>query len=261
MSMGKTGVERIPRPQKHESRGRRLAVVKQLLLHSALLFVSSQTALMADTRPLSSGLAGCCKAARLGGGLPASEGRSRPLRSGVITPRPWLPPDLLRFIDALARRIEREERLRTMNGGVLGQTLVHAATAGGLRDVRFLLAAGADANSDDGLPLLIAAHHGHMAVMTALLDAGARKVEQALVNAVGAGQVPAAALLLVRGVNIHYRSDLALRHAACFGQLESVAFLLDNGADAHAVNDEALYLARRGDHAAVEALLLERAQA
>ena len=75
-------------------------------------------------RPLRSGLAGCCKTARLGGGMPASEGRSR---SGVITPRPWLPPDILRLIDAMARRLECEERLREMNGGVLGQTLLDAA--------------------------------------------------------------------------------------------------------------------------------------
>ena len=51
------------------------------------------------------------------------------------------------------------------------------------------------------------------------------------------GHVPAAELLLARGANIHYESDLALYYAAFGGQLEMVAFLLDNSADLHAGND------------------------
>ena len=86
---------------------------------------------MADRRLLSSGLAGCCKTARLGGGLPASEGDS-----DGLTPRSWLPPDILRLIDALARRLECEERLRAMNDGVLGRMLQDAARAGAWRAVQ-----------------------------------------------------------------------------------------------------------------------------
>jgi len=178
----------------------------------------------------------------------------------------------VRLIDALARRLEREEQLREMNSGVLERTLYDAARAGGLRDVRFLLAAGADVNCfklNDGYPLQAAARGGHVAVMTALLDAGARHVDGALRFAAAGGHVPAAALLLAHGVNIHYENDLALMHAAGRGRLEMVAFLLDNGADMHARNDGALRAARRGaarrgaarQHGHVVALLLQRAHA
>ena len=209
---------------------------------------------MDDARPLSSGLAGCCKTARLGGGLPASEGDS-----DGIAPRPWLPPDMLRLIDALARRLEREEWLRAMNGGLLGVTLWEAACAGGLRDVCFLLAAGADASYSEGSPLRGAAAGGHVAVMTALLDAGARGVDLALWDAAEAGLLPAAALLLARGANIHRNSNQALRYAARNGHLDMVVFLLDNGADLHAGNDAALREAQEHGSTAIVALLLERA--
>ena len=212
---------------------------------------------MDELPPLSSGLADCCKTARLGGGLlPASEGDS-----DSLTPRPWLPPDILRLIDALSRRLEREERLREMHGGVLGRTLWDAAAAGGLRDMRFLLAVGADANYDDGRPLNTAARNGHVAVMTVLLDAGLCNVDGALGFAAAGGHVPAAALLLARGANIHYLYDDALRCAARNGHLEMVAFLLDNGADLHAQHDCALRYAHTNGHTAVVALLHERAGA
>ena len=81
---------------------------------------------MDDRRSLSSGLAGCCKTARLGGGLPASEGGS-----DGLAPRPWLPPDMLRLIDALARRLEREERLREVAAVTWGgRWLTRLALAG-----------------------------------------------------------------------------------------------------------------------------------
>jgi len=74
--------------------------------------------------------------------------------------------------------------------------------------------------------------------------------------------VPAAALLLARGANIHDIHDIALRLAAAHGHLEMVAFLLDNGAsDAHAEHDGALRQARARGHRAVVALLLKRAAA
>ena len=212
---------------------------------------------MADTRPLSSGLAGCCKTARLGGGLPASEGGS-----DGLAPRPWLPPDILRLIDAQARRLEREERLRAMHGGVLSQTLMDAAQAGGLRDVRFLLAAGAVANYSYDYPLRSAATGGHVAVMTELLEAGAHDINSAFLCAAAGGHVPAAALLLARGANIHYNNDDALQLAADQDHLDMAAFLLDNGADlVHGVNEAARQRARQYGRAAVEALLLQRAQA
>ena len=210
---------------------------------------------MDERRPLSSGLAGCCKSARLGGGLPESQSDS-----GGLTPRPWLPPDMLRLVDVLARRLEREERLRAMYGGELCRTLISAARAGGLRDVRFLLAAGADANFRNGTPLNVAAGGGHVAVMAALLSAGACGVDEALICAATYNQVPAAALLLARGANIHHGDNLALRWAAGNGHFDMVAFLLDNGADLDAENGDALRRAQQNSHAAVVALLLERAR-
>jgi len=93
--------------------------------------------------PLSSGLAGSCKSAWQGLGFPASE----PGAEG--TPRPYLPPDILRLIDAFARVWAREAWLRRGHqGGNLDLTMRLAASAGGLKDVRFLLAAGADAGAD-----------------------------------------------------------------------------------------------------------------
>ena len=107
--------------------------------------------------------------------------------------------------------------------------------------MRFLLAAGADANCHlEGLYTLhAAASGGRIAVMTALLDAGARSVDEALGFAACAGHVSAAALLLSRGADIHHKNDAALRFAAFYGRLEMVAFLLDNGADLHALNNVA----------------------
>jgi len=35
-------------------------------------------------------------------------------------PRPYMPPEIVRLIDALARAEERAERLRAMNGGNRG---------------------------------------------------------------------------------------------------------------------------------------------
>ena len=76
---------------------------------------------MAAYPPLSSGLAGCCKAARSGHGLPESE------EGAEDTPRPRLLPELVRIIDAIARKMEREERLMALNGGRLNATLEEAA--------------------------------------------------------------------------------------------------------------------------------------
>ena len=127
--------------------------------------------------------------------------------------------------------------------------------------MRFLLAAGADANYSSGFPLRMAANDGYVAVMTALLDAGARDFDEALFRSASGGHVPAVALLLARGADIHYMNDFSLQLAAGNGQLEMVVFLLDNGADLHARNDGALLRARMKGHTAIVALLLERARA
>jgi hypothetical protein len=66
---------------------------------------------------LSCGLRGSCKSSRQGLGFPASEA------DALGTPRPYLPPDIVRLIDAMLRAAERAEMLRAMNGGNLGVTL------------------------------------------------------------------------------------------------------------------------------------------
>jgi ankyrin repeat protein len=89
--------------------------------------------------------------------------------------------------DLPARRMEREERLLAMNNGDVNETLFDIAQEGGGKDARFLLAHGADANLEYGLevgqewPVLSwAARHGQLAVVEALLDAGAGELGKAL---------------------------------------------------------------------------------
>jgi len=209
---------------------------------------------MGDRRSLSGGLAGSCKSAHQGLGLPASE----PDAQG--TPRPYLPPKILRLIDALARAMERAERLRAMHGGNLGRTLVEAAVAGGLLDVRFLLAADVDAGAEGGLVLIQACFRGHVRVAEALLDVGSKHSpwhrNVALYKASSAGRTACCELLLERGSYIHYGLDAALYLAAQEGHLETVAFLLDRGADAW--SEAAMQYATDNHHEAVVALLLAR---
>jgi len=204
--------------------------------------------------PLGSGLAGSCKSARQGLGFPASEA------GAPGTPRPYLPPDILRLIDALARAKERAERLLAMNGGDLGMTLRDAARAGGVLDVRFLLAAGADAGAQDGWTLYYACRSGHLQLAEALLDAVGTLTQHhrsgALFGAAMWGQTACCQLMLERGADIHYGEDVALCAAAGQGHLETVAFLLDQGADAW--SERALQIATDAHHDAVVALLLAR---
>jgi len=185
---------------------------------------------MGDRRPLSGGLAGSCKSAHQGLGFPPSE------PDAIGTPRPYLPPDILRLIDAFARAIERAERLREMNGGNVGLTLRGAAVAGGLKDVRLLLAAGVDTGAEDGWALYDACYGGHLRVAEALLDAGGTLTPEhrnhALYHASSRGRTACCELLLERGADIHSGQDSALWYAAMRGHPETVAFILDRGADA-----------------------------
>jgi len=158
---------------------------------------------MADARQLSCGLRGSCKSSRRGLGFPASE------PDAIGTPRPYLPPELVRLIDEPLRAAERAEMLLAMNGGDLGMTLCDAARAGGLLDVRFLLAAGADAGAVYGDALYHACIGGHPLVAEALLDAGGTLTPHhrnvALLHAASRGHTACCKLLLDRGADIHYR--------------------------------------------------------
>jgi len=168
---------------------------------------------MADARQLSCGLRGSCKSARQGLGFPASE------PDAIGTPRPYLPLDILRLIDAIMRTSERAEMLRAMHGGDLGLTLYDAAHSGGLLDVRFLLAAGADAGAEDGRALYAACNGDHIQVAEALLDAGGtltpRHCNWALRNPALAGRTACCKLLLDRGADIHHQESFGCTVLRC----------------------------------------------
>ena len=223
---------------------------------------------MADAR-FCVGFSSACKQAREGGGLPGDERGTARGRS----PRPWLPPEIVRLIDALVRRLEHEDTLLSMNGGGLGTTLCQAATAGGLRDVRFLLARGADVHhmtvylhnveeegdaDADWTALRWAAKAGRLDVCAALLDAGAAELDLALFCASYEGHTPVVALLLDRGADVHFDEDDALVTACFRGHLATATLLLDRGADVHAQDDEPLTLAAEEGHLETVRLLLDR---
>ena len=218
---------------------------------------------MADAR-FCVGFSKACKQAREGGGLPGYGGRASCGRAL----RPFLPPDIVRLIDALVRRLEHEDTLLAMNGGVLDATLCQASGAGGLRDVRFLLARGADVESTtiflyEGQRLSMSAlewsaFHGHLAVVTALLDAGAVQKDLALAVASLAARAPVVALLLDCGADIHYHADVALYISCWKGHVAIATLLLDRGADMHAQGDLALGTAVLNGHLEVVRLLLDR---
>ena len=217
---------------------------------------------MALSRPLFVGFSSASKVAREGGDLEVSvRGRTR---SGPrVFTLPWF---FVRQVDALLERWRREEHeavLLTMNGGNLGLTLHEAATAGGLRDTTFLLASGTDVNygTEFWSSLAQASRGGHLAVATALLDAGATQLGTALSAAAIYGRSAVAALLLDRGVDVNHEHGAPLRYAAYHGHLEFVRLLLDRGADINAqggVGGTPLRNARQRGHEAVVALLLER---
>jgi len=168
----------------------------------------------------------------------------------------------VRLIDAVMRVTERAEMLLAMNEGDLGLTLRDAAEAGGLLDVRFLLAAGADAGAVNGYALHGACVSGHLQVAEALLDAGGGLTpghrNHALLCAAYHGRTACCELLLDRGADIHHRFRIrdALCYAAWQGRAETVAFLLDRGADAW--SERALEYATTNHRHAVVALLLAR---
>ena len=222
---------------------------------------------MADAR-FCVGFSSACKQAREGGGLPGCEsGLTSEL---CIRPRRfWLPPDIVRLIDALVRRLEHEDTLLSMNGGNLGTTLCQAAHAGGLRDVRFLLARGADVETTttfddefdgelDYTALRWAAACGHLLVATALLVAGALQHGLALQTASFFGHTPVVELLLDRGVDVHYDEDIALIVSGQNGFLATATLLLDRGADLEAQDGAPLVLAAQFGHLEMVAFLLDR---
>ena len=227
---------------------------------------------MADVR-FCVGFSSACKQAREGGGLPGNEHKLRSVTAdGFILTRPcrlWLPPEIVRLIDALVRRLEHEDTLLSMNGGVLGATLCQAAHAGGLLDVRFLLSRGADVEhrtvfkDGDGsevmwTALCWAADAGKLGVCETLLDAGAGERDQALYNASFHGLTPITALLLDCGADIQFQNGDALINSAQRGDRATAKLLLDRGADVNAQNGRPIVLAAQNGHLEMVRLLLDR---
>ena len=184
-----------------------------------------------DRRPLlGSRFQDTCRQTREGGGLP----------DGSIIPA-GVTHDLVLQFDLPARKAEREERLLSMNGGDVNETLADISREGGGKDARFLLAHGADANYQARAYMPIherrpvvwhAAMNGHAAVVVVLLDAGAERRENALFWAATGGRTAVVALLLDLGVDVHSGNEQALANAVRYGHLDTATLLLQRGATA-----------------------------
>ena len=202
-----------------------------------------------DRRPLGSRFQDTCRQTRSGGGLPETEeGEEGGIPAGITH-------DLVLQIDLPARRMEREERLLAMNEGDVNLTLASICFEVGGKDARFLLAHGANANhtGEAGVPVLsLAAYNGQLALVEALLDAGADDREAALFRTAHGGHTAIVALLLDRGANIHYENDRALVCAALYGHLETARLLLQRGATA---TNRCLAIAVQHGHHAIADLL------
>ena len=178
-----------------------------------------------DRRPLGSRFQDTNKQTREGGGLP----------EGGIIPA-GITHDLVLQFDLPARKAEREERLLAFNGGDVNETLYDICWyEGGGKDARFLLAHGADANhlsqGDPWYPMIkLAAERGRLTVVEALLDAGAGRIDEALVVAVENRHTEVAGLLLDRGADVHYVNGEALHFALLQGSVERATLLLQRGA-------------------------------
>ncbi|KXS15373.1 ankyrin [Gonapodya prolifera JEL478] len=93
------------------------------------------------------------------------------------------------------------------------EPLTHAASLGHGDIADILLKAGADPNTNNGLPLLEAANAGHADIVETLLNHSA---------------------------DVHVQGDRALLDAAETGWLDVVTLLLNRGADVHAQGDRVL---------------------
>ena len=114
-----------------------------------------------------------------------------------------------------------------------------------------------DANHDweedgDWTALERAAYSGYLDVVEALLDAGAGELGWPLLESARRGHTAVVALLLDRGVDVHYWDDAALEDAAREGHLETVTLLLQRGATAR--DDMLAAAVQRGHHAIADLL-------
>jgi ankyrin repeat protein len=127
------------------------------------------------------------------------------------------------------------------------EKLCRAAICGDVAEIERLIAAGADPNAlmNGYAPLQEAAARGHVAVIAALVKAGAR-VDGAnrhgstpLMWAAGNGRTAAVGTLVAAGANVHRASeygDTALHYASSNGSLDAARVLLEAGAKADVRN-------------------------
>jgi beta-lactamase regulating signal transducer with metallopeptidase domain len=199
-----------------------------------------------------------------------------PVRAVGFDPTPSLRPGSGAAADQQGgRRRGPERRVRGLD-----RAIYEAAENGDIGEIDDLLRAGANVNSSidgDGSPLIAAARTARLAVARHLLDRGADPNMgvsgdgSPLIAAAAAGALDVVSLLLERGAAVDQvvpGDENALIQACGEGHLEVVKLLVARGADVHArvwaqqgsrpADGEwrtPLSMARRGQHAAVIALL------
>jgi ankyrin repeat protein len=117
---------------------------------------------------------------------------------------------------------------------------IHAAAAGRLEIVRYLLERGgekANIHAENDRALHFAAMYGHLEVVRYLLEREGERADIhsghdfALSSAAGYGHLDIVEYLLGKGADVHGDQDAALRHAAGNRRLDIAYYLLEHGAD------------------------------
>ena len=132
--------------------------------------------------------------------------------------------------------------------------------------VRLLLAAGAEVNSADDTPLMLAVWKGHVAVTRVLLEAGAEldtpQTYQPIEEAAAHGHAAILEMLVTAGVDINQTFGsgwTALMAASFWNRPEIMRTLLTYAADVDAISDDgynALSVAARRNHVEILEILL-----
>ena len=85
-----------------------------------------------------------------------------------------------------------------------------------------------------------------------------KKLNQELIEAAKSGNLQLVQALKLKGVDIAFNNNQALRLSSANGYLEVVKYLLEQGADIHAENDYLLKIAAKNGHLAVVKCLIEK---
>ncbi|MET1083457.1 MAG: ankyrin repeat domain-containing protein [Burkholderiales bacterium] len=154
-------------------------------------------------------------------------------------------------------------RLAQMDIAYTPDAFVKAAELKDVKAVELFLKAGMDPNAADRqrvTALQFAASHGNLPLMSALLKAGAKTTDEALVSAAAAGQVEALRMLLSNGPP---KAALDRASIAAVSEPGALRVLLDHGADPNAVDRDGgtalMEAARRAKPEAIKLLLAKGA--